>query len=118
MNSCHILQKNSGNSYLQLLDLKFDCICLTEVWKTNLNSYQDYIPFFAAPRDTNVGGVAMFIKMITKYAKEKNSKFRILQKVKWKQDLWIEITNNFGDRYVASVNTVTLEETSNYLQNS
>ena len=26
-------------AYLQLLDLKFDCICLTEVWKTNLSSY-------------------------------------------------------------------------------
>ena len=53
-------------AYLQLLDLKFDCICLTEVWKTNLNSYQsifeDHIPFFAEPTDTNVGGVAMFVK--------------------------------------------------------
>ena len=53
-------------TYLQLLELKFDCICLTEVCSTNLNSYksifQDYIPFFAEPINNNVGGVAMFIK--------------------------------------------------------
>ena len=53
-------------AYLQVLNLKFDCICLSEVWSTNLNSYQsifrDYIPFLAEPVDSNVGGVAMFIK--------------------------------------------------------
>ena len=27
-------------TYLQLLDLKFDCICLSEVWSTNLNPYK------------------------------------------------------------------------------
>ena len=75
-------------AYLQLLDLKFDYICLTEVWKTNLSSYQsiseDYIPFFAEPTDTNVGGVAMFVKNDYNICKEKNLKFRILQKLKWK----------------------------------
>ena len=51
------------NSYI---NLKFDCICLSEVWSTNLKSYQsifqDYIPFFVEPIDNNVGVVAMFFE--------------------------------------------------------
>ena len=35
--NCHLKEIIA---YLQLLDLKFNCICLTEVWKTNLSSYQ------------------------------------------------------------------------------
>ena len=92
-------------AYLQLLDLRFDCICLTEVWKTNLSSYQsifeDYVPFFAEPTDTNVGGVAMFVKNDYNICERK---FKIQNSSKVKvEDLWIEITNNFGDRYVVSV---------------
>ena len=57
-------------AYLQLLNVKFDRICLSEVvskvWTTNLDLYQsifeDYIPLFAEPIDTNVSGVAMFVK--------------------------------------------------------
>ena len=40
-------------TYLQLLDLKFDCICLSDVWSTNLNSYKsifkDYRAILAKP---------------------------------------------------------------------
>ena len=90
-------------AYLQLLDLKFDCICLTEVWKTNLSSYQsvfeDYVPFFAEPTETNVGGVAMFVKNDYNICERKEFKIQNSSKVKV-EDLWIEITNDFGDRYV------------------
>ena len=60
-------------AYLHLLILRFDCICLSEVWSTNLKSYQsifqDYIPFFKEPIDNNVGRVAMFVKNDYKYVK-------------------------------------------------
>ena len=93
-------------AYLQLLNVKFDCICLSEVWTTNLDLYQsifeDYIPFFAEPVDTNVGGVAMFIK--NKYKICERKEFKILSSSKVKvDDLGIEITNNFGTKCIVSV---------------
>ena len=93
-------------AYLQLLNVKFDCICLSEVWTTNLDLYQsifeDYIPFFAEPINTNVGGVAMFVKNKYKICERKELKIPNSSKVKV-EDLWIEITNNFGDKYIVSV---------------
>ena len=93
-------------AYLHLLNLKFDCICLTEVWKTNLNSYQsifeDYIAFFAEPTDTNIGEVAMFVKNEYKICQRKEFKIQNSAKVKV-EDLWIKITNTFGDKCVISV---------------
>ena len=93
-------------AYLQLLNVKFDCICLSEVWITNLDLYQsifeDYMPFFAEPINTNVGGVAMFVKNKYKICERKELKIPNSSKVKV-EDLWIEITNNFGDKYIVSV---------------
>ena len=90
-------------TYLQLLDLKFDCICLSEVWSTNLNSYksifQDYIPFFAEPINNNVGGVTMFIKNIYKVSERKDLKIAYSAKVKI-EDLWVEITNDNDKKHV------------------
>ena len=71
-------------TYLQVLDLKFDCICLWEVWSTNLNSYksifQDYIVMFAEPVNNSVGGVAIFIKNNYKISERKRLKNSILSK--------------------------------------
>ena len=93
-------------AYLQLLNVKFDCICLSEVWTTNLDLYQsifeDYISFFAEPINTNVGGVAMFVKNKYKICERKEFKVPNSSKVKV-EDLWIEIMNNFGDKYIVSV---------------
>ena len=93
-------------AYLQLLNVKFDCICLSEVWTTNSDLYQsifeDYIPFFAEPIDTNICGVAMFVKNKFKICERKELKMLNSLKVKV-EDLWIEITNNFGDNHIVSV---------------
>ena len=52
--------------YLSLLNMKFDCICLSEVWNYNLefhrNIFQNYISYFEPPKETNIGGAAIFIK--------------------------------------------------------
>ena len=73
-------------AYLHVLNLKFDCICLSEVWSTNLNSYQsilkDYISFFAEPTDSNVGGVVMFVKNIYKILERKDLKIPFSSKVR------------------------------------
>ena len=64
--------------------------------------FEDYIPFFAESADTNVGGVAMFVK--NKYKICERKEFAILNSSKVKvEDLWIEITNNFGAKYINSV---------------
>ena len=60
-------------AFLHLLSLKFDCICLSELWSTNLKSYesifQNYIPFFAEPINSKVSGVVILLKMTTRYVK-------------------------------------------------
>ena len=93
-------------TYLKLLDLKFDCICLSEVWSTNLNSYksifQDYIVIFAEPIKNNVGGVAMFIKNSYKISERKDLKIACSTKVKV-EDLWVEITNDNGEEHIINV---------------
>ena len=81
----------------QLLNLKFDFICLWEVWSTNLNFYksifQDYIMIFAEPVNNNVGGVAMFIRNNYKISERKDFKIAYSTKVKL-EDLWVEIAND------------------------
>ena len=93
-------------TYPQLLDLKFDCICLSEVWSINLNSYksvfQDYIVIFAEPINNNVGGVAMFIKNSSKISERKGFKIAYSTKVKI-EDPWVELTNDNGEKHIISV---------------
>ena len=89
-----------------LLNLKFDCICLSEVWSINLKSYQsifqDYIPFFVEPIDNKVGGVAMFVKNDYKVCEMNELKIPYSSKVRV-EDLWVEVTNNFGEKHMVSV---------------
>ena len=86
--------------------MSLDCICLSEVWNTNLNSYQsifrDYIPFFAEPVDSNVGGVAMFIKNTYKVCEKPELKIPYSSKNKV-EDLWVEIVNETGEKHIVSV---------------
>ena len=90
-------------TYLQLLDLKFDCIFLLEVWSGNLNSYksifQGYIMIFAEPVNNNIGGVALFIKNNYKTPERKDLKIAYSTKVKI-EDLWVEIVNNNGEKHI------------------
>ena len=53
-------------SFLKELTIKFDFICLTELWKTNIsfmgNIFQDYKCKYAPPKSSNCGGVALFYR--------------------------------------------------------
>ena len=48
-------------TYLSLLNMKFYCICSSEVWNYNLefyrNIFQNYVSYFEPPKGTNIGGV-------------------------------------------------------------
>ena len=87
-------------AFLHLLNLKFDCICLSEVWSTNLKSYesifQDYIPFLGEPIDSKVGGVASFVKNDYKVCQINELKIPYSSKVRV-EDMWVEITNKVGE---------------------
>ena len=54
------------SAYLSLLNMQFDCICLSEVWNYNLDFYKNIFPsyrgYFEKAIDSNIGGVAIFIK--------------------------------------------------------
>ena len=67
---------------------------------TNLKSYQsifqDYIPFFVEPIDNNVGGVGMFAKNDYKVCEINELKIPYSSKVGI-ENLWAEVTNNFGE---------------------
>ena len=93
-------------AFLHLSNLKFDCICLSEVWSTNLKFYesifQDYIPFFAEPIDSKVSGVAIFVKNDCKVCEINELKIPYSSKVRV-EDLWVEITNKFGEKHIVSV---------------
>ena len=54
-------------TYLSLLNFKFDCICLTEIWNYNLEFYKNifpnYVSHFEPPKgNTKIGGAGIFIK--------------------------------------------------------
>ena len=63
------------DSFLKELTFKFDFICLTEIWNTNMtfltNIFEDYKCQYAAPKSSNCGGVAIFYR--------KNYKIEILK---------------------------------------
>ena len=93
-------------AYMYLLNLKFDCIYLSEVWSTNFKSYQSIfqncIPFFVEPIHINVGRVAMFVKNDYKVYEINELKIPYSSIVRV-EDLWVEVTNNFGEKRMVSV---------------
>ena len=81
-------------------------MCLSEVWSTNLRSYQsifqDDIPFFVEPIDNNVGGVTMFVENDCKVCEMNELKIPYSSKVRV-EDLQVEETNNFGEKHMVNV---------------
>ena len=53
-------------NFLEGLAIKFDFICLTELWKTNIsflgNILRDYKCKYEPPKSSNCGGVALFYR--------------------------------------------------------
>ena len=89
-------------AYLHLLNLKFDCICLSEVRSTNLKSYQSIFQFFVEPMDNNVSGVVMFVKNDYKVCERNKLKIPYSSKVRI-EDLWVEVNNNFGEKHIQDI---------------
>jgi len=83
--------------YLSFLSFSFDIIILSEIWKNNIDFYQNILPgytlYYDVPRDTNVGGVGIYVK----------DKFEVKQKHDYKinsngnmkvENLWLEVSHS------------------------
>ena len=73
-----------------------------EYLKTYQSIFQDHIPFFVGPIDNNVGGATMFVKNDYKVCEMNELKIPYSSKV-MVEDLWVKVTNNFGEKYMVSV---------------
>ena len=86
--------------------MKFDVICLSEIWKFHLEFYKNILPHYTAytepPADSNVGGVAVFVKSDFKITNRNDLKFTCSDTVKV-EDLWYEITCRTNGQFLVGV---------------
>ena len=95
-------------AYLQVLNNKFDCICLSEIWNYNLEFYNNILPgytaYFDKVQDSNIGGVAVFVKSSLKVSEREDLKIINSEHEKVKtENLWLEIVKSTGAKFVVSV---------------
>ena len=73
-------------AYVQTLNHKFDCVCLSEIWNYNPDFLQnvspDYTPYFDKVTDSNIGGVALFVKNTYLVSERKHLKITNSESVK------------------------------------
>ena len=85
-------------TYLSLLNMKFDCICLSEVWNYNLEFYrnilQNYVSYFEPPKGTNIGGIAIFINCDLKVNNKTRDYLIESSETVKVENLWYEITKD------------------------
>ena len=94
-------------TYLSLLNLKFDCICLTEIWNYNLEFYKNIFPNYVSHFEplkgsTKIGGAGIFIKRDLKISK-RTQHFNIESSESLKaENLWYEIKKD-KQKYIVGV---------------
>ena len=83
-------------TYISLLQIDFDCICLPEIDTFNIDFYKHIFPnhifHFDLPNSSNIGGVAIYIKKGHKVTDKSEYKIRSSNNAKV-ENLWYEITN-------------------------
>ena len=91
------LNKNGLNLlvYLSSLNVEFDIIVLSEIWKSHMN-FEQYIKGYnfiqCEPVSSNIGGVGIFIKEELQYKDRNDLKLQTEGNVI--EDVWIEIIKN------------------------
>ena len=85
--------------------MKFDVICLSEIWKFNLEFYKNILPhytaYFEPLADSNSGGVAVFVKSDFKVTNRNNLK--LTSDTVKVEDLWYEITTSTNETFLVGV---------------
>ena len=94
------------SAYLSLLNMHFDCICLSEVWNYNLDFHKNIFPsyrgYFQKAIDSN-RGVAIFIKnelKVSNRTKDFNIEFSKNVRV---ENLWFEITKEKSKYLIGTI---------------
>ena len=82
---------------LELLDLEFDVIVLTEIWSTNIEFYRNILPgynfYYDLPTSGKVGGVGLYVKdmyvhhILPLYKLPSGSTSRV-------ENIWMEVVKN------------------------
>ena len=89
-------------AYLQTLNHKFDCVCLSEIWNYNLDFLQnllpDYTPYFDKVTGSNIGGAAIFVKNTYLVSERKDRKITNSESVKT-ENIWLEIKNTRREKH-------------------
>ena len=82
-------------SLLSELKLTFDCISLTEVNSTNLNSYNSLLPGYVfhpvPPQHGNAGGIGLLVKEELKFEELKPYNLNCTDPC---ENLWVKLTKN------------------------
>ena len=92
---------------LSLLNFKFDCICLTEIWNYNLkfckNIFSNYVSHFEPPNgNTKIDGAGIFIKHDLKIS-QRTQYFNIESSESLKvENLWYKIKKD-KQKYIVGV---------------
>ena len=80
---------------LSALNIAFDCVCLTEINKANLNSYSSLLPGYIfhpiPPEHGNVGGVSLFVKQEIKVEKLDKLQLKCCDPC---ENLWVQLSKN------------------------
>ena len=93
-------------TYISLLQIDFDCICLLEIDIFTIDFYKHSFPnhtcHFDLPNSSNIGGVAIYIKKEHKVTEK--SEYKIQSSVNAKvENLWYEITKGTKSYIVGTV---------------
>ena len=90
-------KQRSFCQFMDLLDVEFDIIVLSEIWSYNLDYYQNILDGYSLysdlPSKSNIGGLGMFIKK-TLNCKLRNDLLMTAQTDIRIENLWFEIEKN------------------------
>ena len=98
------LNKNHVNlfTFLQLLNIQFDVIVLSEIWNYNLNFchtlFKDYTFYYDTPPVSKVGGVGVFVNNVWNCNVINNEYKLALHDEVAVESVWLEITKSVGKR--------------------
>ena len=96
------LNKNHVNlfTFLQLLNIQFDVIVLSEIWNYNLDFYhtlfKDYTFYYDTPPMSKVGGVCVFVNKVWNCNVVNNEYKLALHDQFAVENVWLEITKSVG----------------------
>ena len=93
-------------TYISLLQIDFDCICLSEIDTFNIDFYKHIFPnhicHFDLPTSSNIGGIAIYIKKEHKVTEKSEYKIQSSNNVKV-ENLWYEISKGSKSYIVGTI---------------